>query len=155
MVFFRRIYGHCPFAGVVGAVGALGAVIDRFPQVFIDGKAAQQRVFVGYTTEIRRMDSPPENQHDNGEPTMNEDVSPLQDLADFPASYASFPRCTQYHHSSKESPFPNVPFLVSMPKFPGQGGRQQKTAWRVFIEKSCALQSFGSSVWICDFHKNL
>ena len=52
VVFFRRIYGHCPFAGVVGAVGALGAVIDRFPQVLIDGKAAQQRVFVGYTTEI-------------------------------------------------------------------------------------------------------
>ena len=53
---------------------------------------------------------------------MNEDVPPIQDLADFPASYASFPRCTQYHHSSKESPFPKVQFPVSMPKFPGWGG---------------------------------
>ena len=70
-------------------------------------------------------------------PTMNEDVPPIQDLGDFPASHVSFPGYTQYHHSSKESPFPKLPFLVSMLNLRGgKGGRPQKTAWRVFIEKN-------------------
>ena len=69
---------------------------------------------------------------------MNEDVPPIQDLGDFPVSHVSFPRYTQYHHSSKESPFPKLPFLVSTLNLGGggEGGRPQKTAWRVFIEKN-------------------
>ena len=53
---------------------------------------------------------------------MNEDVPPIQDLGDFPVSNVSFPRYTQYHHSSKESPFPKLPFLVSTLNL-GGGGR--------------------------------
>ena len=53
---------------------------------------------------------------------MNEDVPPIQDLGDFPVSNVSFPRYTQYHHSSKESPFPKLPFLVSTLNLGGGGG---------------------------------
>ena len=33
--------------------------------------------------------TPPENQHDNGKTTMNEDVSPIK-TGDFPACHVSF-----------------------------------------------------------------